>query len=74
MGVLVPLLVNEIFRIIRGLHKGGAPIFLVEQNAVKALNIAQRGYVLETGIIVLHSTAKALRNNQNVKKSYLGGE
>jgi len=70
---LAPLLVNEIFRIIRDLHKSGTPIFLVEQNAVKALNVAQRGYVLETGEIVLSGDARDLLSNESVKKSYLGG-
>jgi len=70
---LAPLLVSEIFRIIHEVHKGGTTIFLVEQNAVKALNVAQRGYVLETGAVVLSGGAKDLLNDDNVKKSYLGG-
>ena len=70
---LAPLLVNEIFKIIQDLHKSGTTIFLVEQNAVKALRIAQRGYVLETGVIVLSGDTRDLLNNDNVKKSYLGG-
>jgi branched-chain amino acid transport system ATP-binding protein len=70
---LGPLLVNEIFKIIQDLHKSGTTIFLVEQNAVKALRIAQRGYVLETGVIVLSGDTRDLANNDNVKKSYLGG-
>lgn len=71
---LMPMLVREIFRIIEEIHAEGTTILLVEQNARKALSIADRGYVLETGEIVLQGTAEELRNNDEVRKSYLGEE
>jgi branched-chain amino acid transport system ATP-binding protein len=71
---LMPMLVREIFRIIGEIHAEGTTILLVEQNARKALGIADRGYVLETGEIVLQGTAEELRNNDEVRKSYLGEE
>jgi branched-chain amino acid transport system ATP-binding protein len=71
---LMPMLVREIFRIIEEIHAEGTTILLVEQNARKALGIADRGYVLETGEIVLQGTAEELRNNDEVRKSYLGEE
>jgi len=70
---LAPLFVKKIFEIIREINERGTTILLVEQNANMALHVAQRGYVLETGRIVLHDTAKNLMNNEQVKKSYLGG-
>jgi branched-chain amino acid transport system ATP-binding protein len=70
---LAPLIVAKIFEIIREINKAGTTILLVEQNANMALHIAQRGYVLETGRIVLEDTASNLMNNEQVKKSYLGG-
>jgi len=70
---LAPLLVEQIFDIIRELNKAGVTILLVEQNANMALNIADRGYVLETGKIVLTDSAKALQENDAVRKAYLGG-
>jgi branched-chain amino acid transport system ATP-binding protein len=70
---LAPLVVRQIFEIIREINAQGVTILLVEQNANMALHVAQRGYVLETGRIVLHDTAKNLMNNAQVKKSYLGG-
>ncbi|MCL2838277.1 MAG: ABC transporter ATP-binding protein [Oscillospiraceae bacterium] len=70
---LAPLLVEQIFDIIRELNKAGVTILLVEQNANMALNIADRGYVLETGKIVLTDSAKALQANDAVRKAYLGG-
>jgi len=70
---LAPLLVEQIFEMIQMLNKAGVTILLVEQNAHMALNIADRGYVLETGRIVLEDTAKALRENDAVRKAYLGG-
>ena len=70
---LAPLIVAKIFEIIREINKAGTTILLVEQNANMALHVAQRGYVLETGRIVLTGTATNLMDNENVKKSYLGG-
>ena len=69
---LAPILVKEIFSIISDIQKTGTTILLVEQNAKKALSIADRGYVLETGNIVLEGNAKDLLNNDRVKKAYLG--
>jgi branched-chain amino acid transport system ATP-binding protein len=63
----------EIAKIIRDIHSEGRTIVLVEQNARLALALAQKGYVLETGNIVLEGDAKALRDNEKVKKAYLGG-
>lgn len=71
---LAPLIVKDIFDIIRRINAEGMPILLVEQNSNAALAIANRGYVLETGNIVLEDTAENLRNNEEVKKSYLGVE
>lgn len=70
---LAPILVDEIFDIIKTLNEHGTTILLVEQNAQMALSIADRGYVLETGRIVLQDTGKALLNNDQVRKAYLGG-
>ena len=70
---LAPMIVTKIFEIIREINQQGTTILLVEQNANMALHVAQRGYVLETGRIVLENTAENLRNNEQVKKSYLGG-
>ena len=70
---LAPLLVEQIFEIIRTLHRNGTTILLVEQNAQMALSIADRGYVLETGKITLSGTGVELANSENVKKAYLGG-
>ncbi|MBQ9519381.1 MAG: ABC transporter ATP-binding protein [Firmicutes bacterium] len=69
---LSPLYVNEIFDIIREISQSGTTILLVEQNAKKALSIADRAYVLETGNIVLDGDAKELMNDDKVKKAYLG--
>ena len=69
---LAPLLVDHIFEIIAKLHKSGATILLVEQNAQAALSVADRAYVLETGTISLTGTGKELLNNEAVKKAYLG--
>ncbi len=69
---LAPLLVDQIFDKIRELHARGTTILLVEQNARKALQIADRGYVIETGRIVLSARAAELREDENVKKAYLG--
>jgi branched-chain amino acid transport system ATP-binding protein len=70
---LAPLLVKEIFEIIKEINKEGTTILLVEQNAHMALSIANRAYVLETGKIVLEGLAKELAQNEEVKKAYLGG-
>ncbi len=69
---LAPVLVETIFEIIRELNREGTTILLVEQNAAKALAVAHRGYVLQTGQIVLHDSAQNLRRNEQVRKSYLG--
>ncbi len=69
---LSPLYVSEIFDIIQEINKSGTTVLLVEQNAKKALSIANRAYVLETGKIVLSGDAKELMNNDSVKKAYLG--
>ena len=70
---LAPMIVTKIFDIIRDINRQGTTILLVEQNANMALHVAQRGYVLETGKIVLEDTAENLIKNEQVKKSYLGG-
>mgnify|MGYP005884211795 CR=1 FL=1 len=69
---LAPILVQQIFDIIKELHDAGTTILLVEQNAKKALSIADRAYVLETGKITLSGDAKDLINDESVKKAYLG--
>jgi branched-chain amino acid transport system ATP-binding protein len=69
---LAPILVQEIFSIIREINQQGTTILLVEQNVNMALQIAQRGYVLETGRVVLHGSAKELRENPEVRAVYLG--
>ena len=69
---LSPILVNEIFDIIKEVSKSGTTVLLVEQNAKKALSIADRAYVLETGKIVLEGAAGDLLNNASIKKAYLG--
>jgi branched-chain amino acid transport system ATP-binding protein len=70
---LMPIYVEETFRVIRNLHQEGVTILLVEQNARKALGTADRGYVLETGEIVLSGPSQDLSANPQVKKAYLGG-
>jgi len=69
---LAPILVDEVFNIIKDINKSGTTILLVEQNAHKALNIADKAYVLETGNIVLAGDAKEMLNHEAVKKAYLG--
>ncbi|ABX43881.1 ABC transporter ATP-binding protein [Lachnoclostridium phytofermentans] len=69
---LSPLFVSEIFHIIQEISKNGTTVLLVEQNAKKALSIANRAYVLETGKIVLSGDANEMMNNDSVKKAYLG--
>lgn len=70
---LAPNLVAEIFNIIERINSEGTTILLVEQNAHRALDVATRAYVLETGCIVLQDTGKALLNNPKVREAYLGG-
>ena len=69
---LSPIFVNEIFDIIEQVSKSGTTVLLVEQNAKKALSIADRAYVLETGKIVLEGNANDLLNDDSIKKAYLG--
>jgi branched-chain amino acid transport system ATP-binding protein len=69
---LAPIFVERIFEIVREINAQGTPILLVEQNALMALDVAQRGYVLETGRIALADDAKALAQNEEVRKTYLG--
>lgn len=70
---LAPILVEQIFEIIQGLHKAGTTILLVEQNAQAALSVADRGYVLETGKIVTSGSGQELLDSPAIKKAYLGG-
>jgi branched-chain amino acid transport system ATP-binding protein len=70
---LAPVLVLEIFRVIKQIHEEGVTILLVEQNARKALGIADYGYILETGKVALHDAAASLNQNEHVKAAYLGG-
>ncbi len=69
---LMPILVNHSFNIIKELHSRGITVLLVEQNANKALQVADRGYVLETGHITMAGSASELREDENVRKAYLG--
>jgi branched-chain amino acid transport system ATP-binding protein len=69
---LAPILVERIFEIIVEINREGTPVLLVEQNALMALEVAHRGYVLETGRVVLAGDAKSLRDNELVRKTYLG--
>jgi branched-chain amino acid transport system ATP-binding protein len=71
---LAPMLVETIFNTIVEINRQGVAVLLVEQNAMMALNVAHRGYVLETGQIVLEDDAKALQKNEQVQKAYLGIE
>lgn len=70
---LAPIIIKQIFEIIGQLREEGITVFLVEQNAHQALNLADRGYVLETGRIRLHDTGKNLLANPEVREAYLGG-
>lgn len=70
---LAPLMVREVGRIIRNINQQQVGIILVEQNAQMALRLAQKGYVLERGSIILEGNASTLLNNEHVKKAYLGG-
>ncbi len=69
---LAPIFVEKIFEIVKEINEQGTPILLVEQNALMALDVAHRGYVMETGTIALTDEAKALRQNERVRKTYLG--
>jgi len=69
---LAPILVETIFDIVREINSQGTPVLLVEQNAHKALEVAHRGYVLETGVIVQTGTGKELLESEEVQKAYLG--
>lgn len=69
---LAPMLVNQIFSIVRDINEQGTTILLVEQNARMALKVAHRGYVLQTGQIVVEGTASELESNETVRKAYLG--
>jgi len=69
---LAPILVDTIFNVIRDINKQGTTILLIEQNAAKALQVANRGYVLETGRVVKEGTAKALLESPDVQRAYLG--
>jgi branched-chain amino acid transport system ATP-binding protein len=71
---LAPVLVEQIFEIVRTINAQGMTVLLVEQNALQALGIAHRGYVLQSGMIVLEDEAKRLRENEMVQKAYLGLE
>jgi branched-chain amino acid transport system ATP-binding protein len=71
---LAPIFVEKIFEIVEEINQQGTPILLVEQNALMALDVADRGYVLETGRIALADDAKTLRENEQVRKTYLGEE
>ena len=70
---LMPILVNRCFEVLKQLSEAGTTILLVEQNARKALSVAHRGYVLETGHIVLEGAAAKLRDDDAVRRAYLGG-
>ncbi len=70
---LMPIMVNTCFEVIKKLNDDGITVLVVEQNANKALKIADRGYVLETGNIVISDTAENMRSNDTVQKAYLGG-
>ena len=70
---MAPIFIQEIFDIIQDIQKQGTTVLLIEQNAKKALSIADRGYVLETGKIVLSGTGKELLASDEVQKAYLGG-
>ncbi len=69
---LAPILIEEIFRVIRELHNRGTTILLVEQNAHQALAVAHRAYVMEVGRIILSGAAAELRQHELLKKAYLG--
>ncbi len=70
---LAPVIIEEVYKVIREIQKSGTSILLVEQNAFQALKVADRGYVIETGTITIEDTASRLLENDQVKKAYLGG-
>ena len=70
---LAPIIVAEIFEIVKDINRDGIPVLLVEQNCNMALKVSHRGYVLETGEVTLEGTSEFLANNEEVRKSYLGG-
>ncbi|AEE13786.1 ABC transporter related protein [Thermodesulfobium narugense DSM 14796] len=70
---LAPVLVDEIFKIIKEINESGTSLLIVEQNAVKALKLADRGYVIETGNITISGTSEELLNSEHVRAAYLGG-
>ena len=70
---LAPILVEQIFDIVKDINASGTTVLLVEQNALMALGIAKRGYILQTGEIVLQDSADRLMTNPEVQKAYLGG-
>ena len=70
---LAPIMVQKIFAVIQKVRIEGGTVLLVEQNARQALEIADRGYLLETGSIILEGSARELRTNEAVEKAYLGG-
>ena len=69
---LAPIFVERIFETIREVNREGTPVLLVEQNALMALDVAKRGYVMETGLIALEGPAAELKTNEQVRKTYLG--
>jgi branched-chain amino acid transport system ATP-binding protein len=69
---LAPILIETIFQIVREINAQGTPVLLVEQNATKALEVAHRAYVLETGVIVKSGTGRELLESEDVQKAYLG--
>ena len=71
---LAPMIVEEVFEIIKEINSSGVTVLVVEQNAQVALSTADTGYVMESGEIILHDSATALLQNQDVKKIYLGEE
>jgi branched-chain amino acid transport system ATP-binding protein len=71
---LSPILVEKIFEIVKAINDQGTTVLLVEQNANRALSVADRGYVIESGRIVLHDTGDALLGNDQVRKAYRGEE
>jgi branched-chain amino acid transport system ATP-binding protein len=70
---LSPILVEQIFEIVKDINTAGTTVLLVEQNALMALGVARRGYILQTGEIVLQDAADRLMVNPEVQKAYLGG-
>ena len=70
---LAPLMVKTIFQVIEDINQDGTTVLLVEQNANMALSVASRGYVIETGKVVLSGSAHELQTSEEVRKAYLGG-